>query len=446
MKVIIAGIGATGMHLAKMLSGEDHDLVLIDPEADKLRQAESHLDLLTLKGSSSYMSILREAGVKKADLLIAVTNNDDVNILTCILAKKLGVKTVVARINDPEYFDSIEEAIYENLGIDRLIYPDRIAAGEIVKLLKQSAVTETYEFSNGKLVLFLIKIEKNAPIINKSLFEISRGDDSMDFRAVAIRRGSDTIIPTGKDEIFPDDQVYVITKPESINKLIKYTGHKEIHIDKIMIVGGSKIGKRAAYELEKHFNIKLIDENRQKCNELVEFLSKTLVIHSDCKDIEALEDEGIRKMDAFVAVTDNAETNIFACLMAKKMGVKKTIALVDNIELIEMSHNVGIDAIINKKLIAASYIYSFTLDAEVAELKFLSGVDADVLEFVVKKGSKVTIKKIRDLKFPKGSIIGGIVRNDISFIATGDTNIIENDHVVVFSLPHVIHKVEKFFN
>ena len=256
----------------------------------------------------------------------------------------------------------------------------------------------------------------------------------------------ETIIPTGVDKVQLNDQIYVIAKKKSLEEIREKSGVKKFNIENIMIVGGTKIGKRTALELENHFNVKLIEKNRERCNELANILSHTLLICGNGNDMEVLEDEGIAKMDAFIALTDNTEANIFSCLLAKKMGVKRTIALVDNIEYIEMSQNIGIDTIINKKLIAASYIHKFTLNAEIADSKCLSGVDADVMEFLVKPGAKITKKQLKNINFPKGAIIGGVIRGDESVIAIGDTKIEPEDHVVVFSIPGVIKKVEKFFN
>ena len=284
MKIIISGIGAVGSYLAKMLSEHDHDLVLIDTIKDRLISAESHLDVLTITGNSSLMSILEEAGVDRADLLISVTSLEEVNILTCIIGKQLGAKTTIARISSPEYLIPKEREIYEKLGVSHMIHPERIAALEIVNLLKQTAATETFEFSDGKLSLFLLRLEENAPVLHKSLSEISGNDELLDFRAVAIHRGKNTIIPSGKDAFYPGDLAYVITKPEGLKKLMEITGKEEFHIKNIMIFGGTKIGRRTAKELEKDFNIKLLEEDRSICNDCAIFLEETLIINADGKD------------------------------------------------------------------------------------------------------------------------------------------------------------------
>ncbi|MBC8343749.1 MAG: Trk system potassium transporter TrkA [Bacteroidetes bacterium] len=446
MNVVIAGAGAVGMYLAKMLVDNAHNVTLIDKDKERLRIAESHIDLMTVHGSSSLISILKLAEVNKSDLLIAVTSDHDVNFISCILGKKLGARTTIARIDDAEYLIPSEQEVYKNIGVDTMIYPERIAALEIVELLKQTGATETFDFSQGKLSLLQLRIDEKAQVLNKTLQEISKSEKSLDYRAVAIKRGNETIMPTGADEFLPNDQVYVITKKEKIERLLAICGVKPFSISNIMILGGTKIGKRTAIELEDRFNIKLIDKKMEVCEELASVLKNTLVINADGTDIEILRDEGLETMDAFIAVSDNTEVNIFSCLLAKKNGVKKTIALVEDIEFIELSQNIGVDTIINKKLIAASYIHQFTLDAEVTSSKCLNGVEADVYEFIVKEGSKITEKKVQNLHFPKGVIIGGLVREDESNIVTGNTQIEVGDHVVVFAIPALIHKVERYFH
>jgi len=445
MFIVIAGVGAVGMYLAKMLVDNKHNVTIIDKDIERLRIAESQIDLLTINGSSSLISVLEQANVGDADLLIAVTSDHDVNFITCILGKKLGAKMTIARIRDYEYLYPEEQAVYKSIGVDNMIYPERIAALEIAELLKVTAAAEAFSFSNDKLTLLFLKVDNSAAIIGKTLTEISMNEPTLDFRAVAIKRGNHTIIPTGKERICENDQIYIITKREKINRIFELSGNVFTNIKDIMIIGGSKVGKRTALELEGHFNIKLIERDKTICNELSALLEKTLIINADGHDLKVLEEEGIKRMDAFISVTNNTEVNIFLCLLAKKYGIKKTIALVDDLELIEVSQNIGIDTIINKKLIAASYIYRYTLDAEVVVAKSLVGVEADVFEFIVQEDSRVANKILKDLKFPEGAIIGGLVRKKKSEIATGNTVIIPGDHVIVFSEPKVVPEIQKFF-
>ncbi len=446
MNIIIAGDGEVGLHLAKELADENHDITIVDPHEDLLKMVESHTDLMTITGDSTSISVLQRANVKKADLLISVVHDEQINIITAILGKKLGAKKTIARVNSLENLSEENKNIYNSLGIDAMVCPEEIASQEIINLLNQTAATEIFEFSGGGLSLFLIKLEENAPVIRKTLNEIAEENPHLDFRAVAIHRNSRTIIPKGDDMFLPNDLSYVITKEEGVDDLLKLGGKTKIDIQNIMVVGGGRVGRNACKLLEKSVGIKLFESDKDKCINLTDFLEDTLVINGDARDIQLLEEEDIRGVDAFIAVTNNSETNILTCLHARKFGVKKTIALVENIDYIDISQNIGIDTIINKKLITASYIVKFTMGSEVTSLKCLSGIDAEAMELVAKAKSAVTKKPISKLKIPKGAIIGGVVRGKKSYIATGDFQIQEGDKVVVFLMPEAISKIDQLFN
>lgn len=445
MNIIIAGDGEVGLHLAQELSTENQNITIVDPHEDLLKMVESHTDLMAITGDSTSIEVLQNANVKKADLLISVLHDERTNIITAALGKQLGAKKTIARVNNLEYL--LEENLerFRNMGIDALVCPEDIVAREVVALLGQSAATEVFDFSGGKLFLFLIKLEENAPVLNKSLNDVVAMYPHLDFRAVAIHRNSQTIIPKGNDMFLNQDLSYVITKPDGINDLLKLGGKQRFEIRNVMIVGGGRVGRTAAKKLENTLHVKLFEIDKKKSLQLANELEHTLVINGDARDIQLMEDEDIRGMDAFIAVTDSSETNILSCLHARKFGVKRTIALVENIDYIDISQNIGIDTIINKKLSTASYIVRFTMEAEVTSIKCLSGINAEVMELVAYPHSAVTRKPIRQLSMPKGAIIGGIIRGNDSFIAVGDFQIEEGDKVVVFSLPEAIHKVGKLF-
>ena len=446
MNIIIAGDGEVGFHLAKLLTDENHDITVVDPHTDLLKLVEAHTDLMTIAGDSTCISVLERAHIKRADLLISVVHNEQINLMTCIIGKKLGAKRTIARVANTEYLGPKNMEIFNSLGVDHLVCPERLAAEEISDLLKQSAATETFDFSGGKLKLFLIKLDEKAQVVGKTLDQIASEYPFLDFRAVAIHRNSETIIPGGNDEFKINDLAYVITKPGGIETLLKLGGKKPFEIRHVMIVGGGRIGRKTSVRMGDAYNIKLVELDKNRCISLTDDLPNALIINGDARDIELLQDEGIENMDAFIAVTDNSETNILTCLHARKFGVKKTIALVENIDYIDISQNIGIDTIINKKLITASNIARFTMGSHVTSTKVLHGIDAEVFEFVVKPDSQIIKKPIRKLKFPDGAIIGGIVRNDESHIAIGNFNIKAGDKVVVFSLPSAVHKVDRFFN
>lgn len=446
MKIIVAGAGEVGTHLAKMLSNENHDIVVIDPEENNLKGIEN-LDLLTVQGSATSFSILKEANIRKADLFIAVTRHEDTNITAAMLSKKLGAKKTIARIDNKEFLFPSNKEYFENIGIDYLIYPENIAVRELVNLVSQSGTVDFFDFSGGKLSLFVIKLEENAPLINQTLLQATNnGSSDLEYRAVAITRNSQTIIPRGVDTFKANDIIYVISNPSGIKELMQFSGKERVQVKNIMILGGSRVGIGAANQLENKFNVKLVEEDKEKCFKLAGILNNTLIINGDGRNIDMLIDEGLKNMDAFIAVTGNAETNILSCLLAKQIGVKRTIAEIENIDYIHIAENMGIDTIINKKLITAGRIFRFTRSAEVSNIKCLTGTDAEVLEFIAHKGSKVTKGKLNEIDFPKDSIVGGVIRDNMSFIAMGDTQIKPNDRVVVFALPTAFTKLEKIFN
>ena len=446
MKIIIAGVGDVGYHLAKQLSSEEHDISIIDIDESHVDATSSSTDVLSFQGSSTSIRILKDAKVDKTDLVVAVTSVESININTAILAKKLGAKKTIARVSSAEYVSDDNLDMIKSLGIDYLIYPEELAAIEIVKLIERSAATDIVEIEQGKLLIIGIKIESNNPIINLSMRDIAEKYPSTSFRVSTIQRGQQTIIPTGKDVFIKNDQVFVITTQNGVEEIMKIIGKENVHIDNVMILGGGKIGRKAARLLEDKINVKLIESNTEKTMELADYLRKTLVIQGDGRDIDLLAQEAIIDMDAFVSVTANAETNIITCLMAKHLGVSKTIAQVDNVDYVPLTQTIGLDSLINKKLIAANIISRFIRRANVISAVNIPGIDADVLEYVVKDGSSITKKPVKDLKFPKGAIIGGYVRNDIGYITVGDTVFQSDDKVVVFTLPEAVNKVEDFFN
>jgi trk system potassium uptake protein len=445
MNIIIAGDGEVGLYLARALANSNHNITIVDPHEDLLKMVESNTDLMTITGDSTSLAVLQRANVKNADLVISVLHEEQVNLMTAILAKKLGAKQVIARVNTMENLSDKNQLIYKELGIDALISPEDIAASEIINLLKQTAATEVFDFSGGKLFMLLIKLEENAPVIHKTLKQIAQEYPQLDFRALAVHRKRDTFIPLADDMFLPNDLVYVITKPNAIDELLKLGGKMSFDIRNLMIIGGGRVGRLAAKHLEKELNIKLIDIDKDRCIALSDYLEETLIINGDARNIQLLDDEDIRRMDAFVALTDSTETNILTCLHASKLGVKRTIALVENIDYIDLAQNIGIDTIINKKLIAAGYMVRFTMGAEVTSIKCLSGIDADVLELSARKKSSITKRPIGKLDFPKGAVIGGVVRDNKGIIATADLQIHEDDRVVVFALPAAMNKIEKFF-
>ena len=446
MRIIIAGAGEVGSHLAKMLSQENHDIILIDPDEEKLKNISANLDVMTRTGSSTSISLLIDCDIRRADLLIAVATSEETNITTSILGKKLGAKRTIARIDNQEYLFPKYVNHFTSLGIDYMIYPEKIASREIIGLLEQTGSTDLVDFGGGKLTLFAIRLDEDAPIINKTLLETAKELNNQDYRAVAITRNGETIIPRGDDVFLPYDVIYVISNQEGITNLMEYSGKEKININNIMILGGSRIGMLTAKEIGNHHNVKLIELDREKSYRLSNYLNNTLVVNGDGRNLNLLVEEGLKNMDAFIAVTGDSETNILSCISASKLGVKKTIAEVENMDYIVLAENMGIDTIINKKVITASRIFRFTTSETVTVVECLTGTDAEVMEFIAKPESKIIKAPLNQMGFPKDSIVGGIIRENNSFIANGYTVIQPGDKVVVFALPSAINKIGKFFN
>ena len=451
MKIIIAGAGEVGSHLAKMLSNESNDLTIIDSDQERLNALSENTDVITVTGNPSSLQVLKEAGAESADLFIAVnpSTSQDVNIVSAMLAKRMGSKKVTARINNEEYLSYENKYMFTEMGIDLLFYPEKIAAGEIVDLLKRTASSDSMDFARGKLQMAVFKLDEDSPLIDMRLgdFVNVATPSDLPFRVVAVSRNNETIIPRVDTKFKYHDLVFIISKREGIDRLMKYIGKSNIEVDKLMILGGGPIGEMVAKQLYKQLDsIKIIEIKKDRCIELSEKLGNNVtVVNGDGRNSDMLLEESIKDYDAFVAVTSNTETNILACVAAKKLGVNRTIAEVENIEYIRLAEDMGVDAVINKKLITAGRIFKFTLSNKVRFIKYMSGTNAEVLEFIVAPNSWITKGKLQDIGFPKNAIIGGVIRGNESFIAVGDTEIKAYDRVAVFALPEVVKEVDKFF-
>lgn len=448
MKIIIAGAGEVGFHLAKLLSYESQDITLIDTDKTRLNYADSHLDIRVLKGDATSISLLRDAQIDGCDLMIGVTSSETTNITLCLLAKQLGCKRTIARISNTEFVDHRETIKFSEMGIDELISPEELAASEIQQLLNQSAFNDTYEFEEGALIMVGVSLPKGAPFVGNMVKEAAKIFPELHFMPIAMqRRGTQyTVIPRGDTVFKAGDQVYFITDKRGVEELYKLTGKKKEAIKNVMILGGSKVGYKAARDLcSKRFNVKLIEKNKEKAFEIADTIPNALVINGDGRNVELLEEESLESMDAFIAVTGNSETNIMSCLVARSKKIKKTIALVENMDYFQLSQSIGIDTLINKKLLAANNIFRYIRRGEVVALTRLNNLNAEILEFEVKSSSKVCETMIRDLDFPRSAIIGGVIRNGKGLIALGDFEIREGDRVVVCCVPQSISKIEKLF-
>ncbi|MDA3859711.1 MAG: Trk system potassium transporter TrkA [Melioribacteraceae bacterium] len=446
MRIIIAGAGEVGFHLAKQLSSKDHDITIIDLSEQQIEKSSSATDVMSIHGSSTSIKVLKEARIDETDLVVAVTSTECVNISTAILAKKLGAKETIARVSNAEYVSDDNLDMIKSLGIDYLIYPEELAAKEIVKLIEHTAATDIVDIEGGKLSIVGIKIDENVPVLNMTMQEISEQYDISSFRVATINRDSETIIPSGENRFKLNDQVFIITTKDGIHDVMKIVGKDEKMIHRLMILGGGKIGRISAKLLEEKFQVKLIESNSDKALDLADYLRKTLIIEGDGRDLDLLAQEAIIDMDAFISVTEDAETNIITSLMAKHLGVTKTIAQVDNSDYVPLTKTIGLDSLINKKLIAANVISRFIKKSNIVSSLSLSGMDAEVLEYVVKEGTPVTKEMVKDLKFPQSTLVGGYIRNNNGYITIGTTQFETDDKVVVFALASSVDKVNSFFN
>lgn len=448
MKIIIAGAGEVGFHLAKLLSYESQDITLIDTNKESLTYADTHLDIRTIKGDATSIAILRDSRVENVDLIIAVTASETTNITVCVLAKQLGAARTIARISNAEFIEHKELAGFSKFGIDELISPESLAAAEIELLLDQSAFNDSYEFEDGALTMLGTTLSGKAPFVGKSVKEAAQIFPELHFMPIAIQRfGTQyTIIPRGDTQFKEGDQVYFMTVQGGVEELYKLTGKIKQDIKNVMILGGGRIGKQTALDLCcNRFKVKVIERDKARAADLAEMLPKALVINCDGRNVELLEEEDLDDMDAFIAVTGDSETNIMSCLVAKSKGIKKTIALVENMDYFQLSQSIGIDTLINKKLLAANTIFRYIRRGEVVAMTKLNNMNAELLEFIVKPTSALEGKHIRDIDFPRSVTIAGVVRDGHGIIALGDFKITAGDRVVICSLPRSIKKVEKMF-
>ena len=446
MKIVIGGAGAVGKHLAKLLSKEHQDCTLMDDDGSRLEGLDSDYDIMTMQGSPTSIKDLEAAGVKNADLFVGVTPDESRNMNACIIAHGIGAKKTVARIDNYEYLDPKLKPFFEKLGIDSLIYPEVLAAADIINALKLSWVRQRWDVHGGALVMLGIKLRETCEILNQPIKLLCGPDDP--YHIVALKRGGETIIPGGNDELHNGDFAYFMTTKEYIPYIRRLVG-KEHYADvkNCIIMGGGKATVRVALTVPDYMNVKIIEQDEKRCEKLNTLLSDTdcMVIHGDGRDLGLLMEEGIKNTQAFVALTDNAEANILACLTAKRLGVRKTIALVENLDYVSMAEGLDIGTIINKKTIAASHIYQMMLDADVSNMRSLMLVDSDVAEFTAAENSPVTKKAVKDLGLPFGVAIGGLVRDGQGVLVNGNSRIQAGDSVMVFSHEHDMKKVEKFF-
>lgn len=446
MNIIIAGDGEVGVHLAQSLTELDHNITVVDPHSELLKRLESETDLLTITGDSTSPQVLKDANVADCDLFLSVLHEESINLVTCILAKKLKAKKTVARITNAELLTPKHREMFRDLGVDEMVCPERIAAKEITNLLNNTVATEFFDFSGGLLTMYVIRLDTGSPVVGHNVKELTQLHSDLQVRVVALLRNGVTIIPHGDTVFMGGDLAYIIGRANQLENINRVVGKEAVSIRNTMIAGGGRIGRYAAMTLQDKMSITLIEEDRQRAEELSALLDDTLVIHGDATDIELLKEEGLQNADAFIGVTDSSETNVLTCLHAKRLGVKRTIALVENTGFIDISQDIGIDTIINKKLITASYIARFIVKGDAVSSKWLSGTNAEVIELMVGKWSPATRKPIGELAIPQGATIGGIIRGRETLLPNRELQLQEGDKVVVFTLPKAMTAMARLFD
>lgn len=446
MNIIIAGDGEVGFHLARSLTELDYNITVVDPHSELLKRLESESDVMTIAGAANSPQVLKDAGVGECDLFLAVLHDESMNLVSAMLAKRLKAKRTVARITNAELLAPKHRDMLRELGVDEMVCPERIAAKEITNLLNNTVATEFFDFSGGLLTMYVIRLEEGSPVVNHCVRELTEMYRTLQVRVVAVLRGGETIIPHSDTVFQQGDLAYIIGRANQLEAVNAVAGKKAVSIRRVMIAGGGRIGRYAAMTLAEKMHITLIEENRQRAEELSAQLDGPLIINGDATDISLLKEEGLEGVDAFIGVTDSSETNVLTCLHAKKLGVRRTIALVENTGFIPLSQDIGIDTIINKKLITASYISRFIVKGDAVSSKWLSGTNAEVLELIVGKWAPATRKPIGSLTMPVGATIGGVVRGRETMLPSRDLQLKQGDRVVVFTLPKAMTAIARLFD
>jgi trk system potassium uptake protein TrkA len=446
MNIVIAGAGDMGYHLAEQLSYDNKDITLIDTDREVLDYVASKLDVLTVQGDATSFEVLKKANVSGAQMVLAVTTSEKTNIVTAVLAKQLGAKRVMSRVRNHSYLEPENLTYFQNMGIDNLISPTMLCSREIYKMIENSNFTEVFDFEGGKLNIVGITLDQSNPLVNQRIMDTKSNPIFVDIRIIAILRDQKTIIPRGSTIIRNNDHVFFISNKKNTQTIMEMLGQEKVTIKNVMIIGGDDMALTTALRLEDHFRVTLVNKDKERCKWLAENLRNTLIINGDYKNVELLIEEGLEQMDAFLALTESSETNIIASLTAKNHGVYKTIAHVDTREYIHISHSIGVDSLINKKLVAANEISRYLKKGSVDAVSGIYGVDAEFIQYSVNKPNKLTKKPLKDLHFPDSAIVAGVIRGDEVFIPDGDFQLNLNDKAIVLALPEAKNTLDKLFH
>ncbi len=447
MKIVINGGGGVGQALASVLSEEQHDVTVLEPDPSRAESLEGTVDCHVVVGPGSTPADLRLAEAGQSDIFLAVTNRDEVNLLSCLIARKLGCPKTIARVRHPSFRADDPAVPVSELGVDQIINPDQETAREIVYLLRNPGVTQIVKLANGAVAVAGITIAEGSPFDGRSLAELPDVLGRMVYRVAVIRRHDKAVVPTGKDLVQAGDEVFVIAEPDTIEQIGRiacpaaHRGSKP----SVMVFGASDLGRHLAGMLQKDCRVKLIEAGTQAARSASEELSRTLVIEGDGHDLATLEREGLARTSAFVAVSDDDEMNLIGCLYAKGVGVPRTIARVERHIYRPLTMTLGADAAVSARETTVNAILKYIRPGGIQAVARMRGVSAEALEFVARPGGKIVDRPLQDVRFPRGAMVGMIVRPNEIVVPEGDTQIQQGDHVVVFAVGEAVKKVQKLF-
>ncbi len=447
MKIIIVGAGEVGSHLAGLLSREHQDIVVIDRDPAKVARIAEKLDVLTLEGNGTSPTLLKEAGIQSADMMIAVTAVDEVNILACTIARNFGVPTKIARVRNSEFSGEAGFLNPKDLGIDQIIHPELECTREIVRLIRYPQVLELFTFCEGQIAIAGLKVTPESPFIGYSMIDLAKQISDYRFRLVTITRNGHTLIPRGMDQLEANDIVYIAVEGDHLNDIFGVTGHRESETRNVMVAGAGLISRMVAEELatDKKLHVKLIESNRQRAEDVAGMLSSAMVVHGEASDIDLITQEGIIDQDVFLALTIDDESNIVTSLLARHLEVPKIITLVSKADYIPIVKTIGLDIAINMNILTSNAIFKYIHHGGIVSLRHLVGIDAETIEFKIGAKSRVVGKQISDIKFPHGCIVVAVEHEDGAEIPVGTTKMFVGDRIVVFCLPQAIKSVIKLF-
>lgn len=445
MRILIIGAGDIGIQLCRRLVHGRADVTMVESDPACAQHAREHVDAIVIEGHGASAHILHNAGITETDLVAAMTDNDEVNLLACRVAKNAGVETTIARVRNPEFMSPDYPLSHEDLGVDHFIHPEKETADMVVRLIKQSSTTDIIEFEDGEVQLVGVRLDESSPLLRKPLIDLVREHGNPPMRVVAIERKQATMIPSGEDTLNPGDHIFVVCDPAYVPQFIELTGKKNVNIDDVMILGGGLIGQFTASAFGAKKSVKIVESNKEKSRKIALTLPDTLIIQGDGTDFDLMAIEGLQDMDAFVAVTGDDETNIISTLLARHLKVPRTIALVNKVEYLPITPGIGMDAVVSKQLLTVNAVHRFIQEQEVAAIASVPGIDAHIIEYIVKAPFKITRKPLKDIDFPDNAIIGMVMRGDDHIIPKGDTHVQSGDRVIVFSLPGALPAVKKLF-